>query len=673
MAPRRNRKPGGEEAEIPPCPQCGTSPPPEARHCPECGQRLPAAEDTQSWTASIALLTNRFVLYDFGKVLGITMIVIAALMFIMLGVSGSHHDFWSDYLSVLRVFGLVIAGLAVLFLLVMLLFFGNRFVIRFELSPTGIAWDTRMRRARLANRLAIIAGALGRNPGVAGAGLLAAAQESGFISWSEVRKIRLHPALCTISIMNSWRVVIRLFCTPDNYRAVADTLRRRLPRAVIQTLALVAALSLFSAAVTAQSPASSKPVGSGFNFFSEKEERAMGRKYAAELNKRLQLIADPQVRGFIERIGRRLEKASPRPDVACEYQVVNTREVNAFAVPGGFIYVNRGLIDLAQSEDEVAAVVAHEIGHVIARHATRQISKQLLLQGILAGAVTAANAKSKKWADIAAVAGGIGTILAALKYSRNDEYHADALALQMLERAGYEPAGLVQFFDRMDSSARRGSGAWNWLAVVNTHPPTRERIRRAELALGGQRPPPTSQGQDEFASLKQTLAAVPLPPPGKDAGLSSALRQIGLAESAASMPRPRACPEDQPVFLERQIAVRGDTVWLDTGIQLREGDMVEIEASGEIQPIKKSDVAAGPDGLPGTTGGFWKPISSVETGALLARIEEGENRKDLVAGSSASFCVPQTGKLKLGINDSNPFDNRGEFQVRLTVRRTTRP
>jgi hypothetical protein len=166
---------------------------------------------------------------------------------------------------------------------------------------------------------------------------------------------------------------------------------------------------------------------------------------------------------------------------------------------------------------------------------------------------------------------------------------------------------------------------------------------------------------------------MPLPPPGKDVGLSSALRQLGLAEAAASSRQSAACPEDQPVFLEREFIVPGRTVWLDTGLELRAGDRIQIEAAGEIQPIKKSDVSAGPDGLPGTTGGFWKPISSVETGALLARIEQGESRMDLVAGSSASFCVPAGGRLSFGINDSNPFDNRGEFRVRLVIRRAARP
>ena len=668
-----SRKQGGTERNSNPgdarCPQCGSAPPPDALHCPECGRRLAAADPQVVWTASVPLLTNRFILYDLAKLLVLTMGIVSLLMLVILAVSGSGRTFWADYWSFLRVFALVVAGLAVMFLAVMLVFFGNRFVMRFRVAADGIGWETRMRRARWSSRAAVVAGVLAGRPGTAGAGLIAASQESGSISWGEVRRVRLHPELCTVSVMNRWRVVIRLFCTPENYRSVVEALKRRLPETALRALALVCAAGV----LVAQNLAPAKPVGSGFNFFSERDEKALGRRYARELNQKLQLVTEPQVRGYVERIGRRLEQASPRPGVACEYQVVNTREVNAFAVPGGFIYVNRGLIDLAQSEDEVAAVVAHEIGHVIARHATRQISKQLLLQGILLGAVTAANAKSKKWADIAAVAGGIGTMLAALKYSRNDEYQADALALQMLQGAGYSPGGLVSFFGRMDDSARRGSGAWNWLAVVSTHPPTRERIRRAELALGGSAIDSPAQPGEQFASIKRTLAGIPLPPTGRDVSLSSALRQVGLAEQGTAGRSAGACSENAPAAVERVLTVKGGTVWLDTGIALREGDLVEIEASGEIRPMKKSELAAGPDGLPGTTGGFWKPISSAETGALLGRLEQGETHKDFVAGSSASFCVPFQGKLKLGINDSNPFDNRGEFQVSVTVRRAARP
>ena len=674
MRARKSRGAGTKgNAALTQCPQCGAAPQPGSLHCPECGSRLAPADQQVVWTASVPLLTNRFILYDLAKVLGLTMGIVSLLMLVILAFSGSGRTFWADYWSFLRVFAVVVAGLAVMFLAVMLVFFGNRFVMRFRVSSDGIGWETRMRRARWSSRAAVVAGILAGKPGTAGAGLIAASQEAGNIRWGDVRRVRLHPDLCTVSVMNGWRVVIRLFCTPENYKAVVEAMRRRLPEAALRALALVCAAGVLAGGLEAQNLAPAKPVGSGFNFFSEKDEKALGRRYAEELNKKLQLVTDAQVRGYVERVGRRLEQASPRPGAACEYQVVNTREVNAFAVPGGFIYVNRGLIDLAQSEDEVAAVVAHEIAHVIARHATRQISKQLLLQGILLGAVTAANAKSKKWADIAAVAGGIGTMLAALKYSRNDEYQADALALQMLQGAGYSPAGLVRFFDRMDNSARRGSGAWNWLAVVSTHPPTRERIRRAALALGGNAPDSPAQPGEQFASIKRTLAAIPLPPAGRDVSLSSALRQVGLAEQAAAGRSSGACPEHAPAALERVLTVKGDTVWLDTGISLREGDLVEIEASGEIRPIKKSELAAGPDGLAGTTGGFWKPISSVETGALLGRLEQAESRKDFVAGSSASFCVPFQGRLKLGINDSNPFDNRGEFQVSVTVRRAARP
>ncbi|MCL6545667.1 MAG: M48 family metalloprotease [Bryobacteraceae bacterium] len=674
MGPRKKR--GAEMSSDPAvrqCPQCGATPPPGALCCPECGRRFAPAQQEIVWTASIPLLTNRFILYDLGKVLGLTMVIVSLLMLVILAVSVSGRTLWSDYWSFLEIFALVVAGLAVMFLAVMLVFFGNRFVMRFRISADGIGWETRMRRAHWSSRAAVVAGTLRGKPGVAGAGLIGASQESGTIGWHHVRRVRLHPELCTVSVMNRWRVLIRLFCSPENYQSVVEALRRRIPEAALRALALVCVAGVLAGGLAAQNLAPAKPVGSGFNFFSERDEKALGRRYAEELNKKLHLVSEPQVRGYVERIGRRLEQASPRPGVACEYQVVNTREVNAFAVPGGFIYVNRGLIDLAQSEDEVAAVVAHEIGHVIGRHATRQISKQLLLQGILLGAVTAANAKSKKWADIAAVAGGIGTMLAALKYSRNDEYQADALALQMLQGAGYSPGGLVSFFDRMDNSARRGSGAWNWLAVVSTHPPTRERIRRAELALATGATDPPAQPGEQFASVKQTLAAIPLPPAGRDVSLSSALRQVGLAEATAAGHSSGACPENAPAAVERVFRVKGDTVWLDAGISLREGDFVEIEASGEIRPIKKSELAAGPDGLPGTTGGFWKPISSAETGALLGRLEQGESRKDFVAGSSASFCVPFQGKLKLGINDSNPFDNRGEFQVSVTVRRTARP
>ena len=149
----------------------------------------------------------------------------------------------------------------------------------------------------------------------------------------------------------------------------------------------------------------------------------------------------------------------------------------------------------------------------------------------------------------------------------------------------------------------------------------------------------------------------------------SALRSVGLAESRkseeAAVP---GCADPGPVLLTRDFTVSGSAVWLGTGLAVSAGQTVSIESSGEIYLRKDATTPAGPDGLPGTGKGFWKPLSWADTGALLARVEAGENKKIVLVGGAASFCVPFDSSLALGINDDNNFDNRGAFQVRVTVR-----
>lgn len=171
------------------------------------------------WEADVPLLTNPFILYDFIKLMAATFLVMYVLLVVMTILIDQRLklEVLADYA---KMGGVVILGLGVIMILVMLIFFGNRFPMRFTLAPRGAMVASLSRRGKVGNRLAVILGALARNPGVAGAGLLGMAQETVSLEWPELHRIKVHPARRVISLLNSWRVVFRLYCTPENFAPV---------------------------------------------------------------------------------------------------------------------------------------------------------------------------------------------------------------------------------------------------------------------------------------------------------------------------------------------------------------------------------------------------------------------------------------------------------------------
>lgn len=403
-------------------------------------------------------------------------------------------------------------------------------------------------------------------------------------------------------------------------------------------------------------------IGKGLNFFSRNQEIDMGRSYSSQLNGKLDLVDDPQITQYVERVGRRLVEASMRRDLEYRFFVVNTKEINAFALPGGFIYVNRGLIERADNESELAGVIGHEIGHVVGKHSLKQLSKKLLLAGITVGAGLAVSAKSKKWGEVVAIAGGVGVFFASLKYSRDDEREADWLALTELDKAGYSPWGMVSFFEKLESDSK-GRGL---PAFLSTHPLPRERkanMRQqiADLNIGERGSLPSSR---EFEVCRKRLTALWSPLPGREKTLSNALAALQTETGSEDEGRRAGLQRGSQEAAVRSLTVPGDATWIDTGLDLAAGSLLEIDAAGKVYWKKNSAESCGPDGVPGK--GFWKPIASANTGALIGKI--GRASTDyFVIGSEFRGRVTEAGRLFLGINDDNNFDNRGELRVRIQV------
>lgn len=210
-------------------------------------------------------------------------------------------------------------------------------------------------------------------------------------------------------------------------------------------------------------------VGSGINFYSIQKEIALGKQLAEEVRKQSKLVDDPIVGEYINRIGQNLVRNSDAT-VPFTFQVVQGDQLNAFAFPGGFVFVYTGLIEAAETEAELAGAMAHEIAHVAARHMTRQATR-----GQIANYATLPLVLWGGWTGYAVRQGaGLGIPLGFLSFDRRFESEADMYGIQYMYKAGYDPTATVDLFERMVSLQKRKPGTI--AKVFNTHPMTEDRL-----------------------------------------------------------------------------------------------------------------------------------------------------------------------------------------------------
>jgi predicted Zn-dependent protease len=243
---------------------------------------------------------------------------------------------------------------------------------------------------------------------------------------------------------------------------------------------------------------------------SPQQEVELGQQYAAQLNQELPIVNDGSVNSYVTQLGNQIARQGGR-NLSYRFYVVNTDAVNAFAVPGGFIYVNRGLIDKAANMSELAGVLAHEIGHVEERHSVEQLERQ---QSANVGLNLAYVLLGRAPSGVEQAAIGVGGSLYFASHSREAEQEADAVAIDYLRGAGIHPRGLVTFFQKlMDDQSRQPSQLEAWFS---THPTTTERVEATNAMI--QRVPQAQLSRlqtdsDAFQSMKRRLARYQAPPP----------------------------------------------------------------------------------------------------------------------------------------------------------------
>jgi predicted Zn-dependent protease len=204
-------------------------------------------------------------------------------------------------------------------------------------------------------------------------------------------------------------------------------------------------------------------------------EISLGRDIDNQIQKQLKISHNPILQNRLDNIGRRVAKFSDRQDLVYFFRVVEDKELNAFAIPGGFVYVNSGIIHAAK-EDELACVLAHEIGHIAARHSVKKLQTSLgyqIIMNIVLG-VSGNQAVTK--------ATGIVFELVSLGYSRQDESLADRLAVRYAYKAGFNPNGMVTFLKKLQQEAEKRGPNFN-IVFLSSHPPIEERIKNVKIEI----------------------------------------------------------------------------------------------------------------------------------------------------------------------------------------------
>lgn len=290
-------------------------------------------------------------------------------------------------------------------------------------------------------------------------------------------------------------------------------------------LALLMALaSALPAAAQVETNALPDIGSSAGEMLSPAEEKQYGEMTLRELRRYGLLLEDPLIDAWLQTLGYRLAARSERPGQPYTFFMLKSRDINAFATLGGYIGMNSGMVLMASREDEVAAVMAHEISHVTQRHVLRGAERAQkdavpIMLGMLGAILAAQAADADADAVQAAVVGGVSLMQQRqINYTRSNEQEADRIGIQTLARAGYDPLAVADVFARMERTMRGNQGGWQAPEYLRTHPMSTTRIseakdRAAQLGAGGRACVKNADGSGETCTQTRVAGVAPAPPP----------------------------------------------------------------------------------------------------------------------------------------------------------------
>jgi beta-barrel assembly-enhancing protease len=293
-----------------------------------------------------------------------------------------------------------------------------------------------------------------------------------------------------------------------------------------------------------------RDVGKGINFYSIEKEIGLGKQMAQEVERQAKIVDDPIIAEYVNRVGQNLVRNSDAK-VPFTIKVIDAEEINAFALPGGFFFVNTGILLNADNEAEMAGVMAHEIAHVAARHGTRQATR-----GDLVNYGSIPLIFLGGWTGYAIRQGvGLAIPMGFLSFSRGFESEADMLGLEYMYKAGYDPTCFVDFFEKVQSQEKRKPGTMS--KVFSSHPPTDDRIKNAQKNIQDllKAKPEYVVSTNEFNDVKTRVVAMHNRrkiDDSKDSGRPTLRRNPnGQIDSNGEEKAPKTDQDDRPTLKRR--------------------------------------------------------------------------------------------------------------------------
>jgi predicted Zn-dependent protease len=244
-------------------------------------------------------------------------------------------------------------------------------------------------------------------------------------------------------------------------------------------------------------------------YLTEEEEMKLAEDFHQELLKQMRLVGDRNVNNYINTLGQSLARRSQRPNIPWRFYVVDDKSINAFATLGGRVYLHTGLLAATNTEAQLASVVGHEIGHIVGRHGLENVKRAQRMQlGVGIAAVVGAVFGGQKGADYGAALGSLAAGGFLMKHSRDAEREADYLGLYNLQRAGYNPGGMVQMFEILNQISRSQPNALG--SILSSHPPASERAANTRREIDERLRGADGRGvsnTNEFQRIKSNLPA----------------------------------------------------------------------------------------------------------------------------------------------------------------------